>query len=253
MAALGQRQGGLPQVKAAEHLLKQLCLQAGGAVLLLRLKLHAAHVQHQAVFALLSLLVGLKQRKHLLRRAADGLFVQLGQVAAGGDPAARQRLANRAHELDDAVWALVHHADGRTAALHGQQLFAQLLLLPGQKAIERELARVKSADGQCTGHGRRAGHGQHLDAQCRCLAHEHTARVADAGRARVGYDGDGQVLVEHPLGHRGRALLLVVLVVGDAGRIDAEMVEQRAGDARVLRRDQIGAFERLDCTRGHVA
>ena len=66
--------------------------------------------------------------------------------------------------------------------------------------------------------------GKHLDAKQGGLACQHAARIADAGRARIGHHRHIKLLLEHPLRQGGRAVLLVMLMVGHRRRINAKVV-----------------------------
>lgn len=137
-------------------------------------------------------------------------------------------------------------------ARNRQQLFGKLPLLARQKPVKREFARVKPADGKRARHRRRPRHRQHLDPRRRGLLRQKAAGVADAGRARVGDQRHIQILLQHARDDRRGAVFLVVLVVGDAGRVDFKMVEQRAGHARILGGDQIAVPQRLQRTRADI-
>ena len=134
------------------------------------------------------------------------------------------------------------------AVRDGEQLFFEILLLAGQEAVEGEFPRVKAADGKRACHGGRARNGKHLDACLRRFVDEHAAGVADAGCACVGNDGDVDVLGEHAFDERRGAVFFVMLMVGYAGCVDAEMVEQGAGDPRILRGNQCTVFQRFQRT-----
>ena len=47
-------------------------------------------------------------------------------------------------------------------------------------------------------------------------------------------------------------MLLIMLMVGDRRGINAKVIEQRAGNARIFRSDQIHAFKRFNGARGHI-
>ena len=174
--------------------------------------------------------------------------MELGQVAAGADPASGQGRGNHAHQINDAVRRFMRDGNRHAAVCDGEQLFFKILLLAGKKAIKGELPRVKAADGKRACHGGRTRNGKHLDACLRCFVDEHAAGVADAGCACVGDDGDVDVLGEHALDERRGTVFFVMLMVGYAGRVDAEMIEQGAGDPRIFRSDQRTVFQRFQRT-----
>ena len=87
--------------------------------------------------------------------------------------------------------------------------------------------------------GAAAGHADDANAVFDRGADELVAGVGDAGRARVGDDGDvlaGGELFDEPL----RLAVFVELVVGgELVAADAELVEQHDAAAGVLRRDDV--------------
>ena len=79
----------------------------------------------------------------------------------------------------------------------------------------------------------------HADARVDGGADQLVAGVGDAGRARVGDDGDALALPElldEPL---GLAVFVELVVGGELVAADAELVEQHDAAAGVLRRDDV--------------
>ena len=101
--------------------------------------------------------------------------------------------------------------------------------------------------------GAAAGHADDANAVFDRGADELVAGVGDAGRARVGDDGDvlaGGKLFDEPL----RLAVFVELVVGaQTVAADAELVEQHHAAAGVLGGDDVGGGQDFASALGHVA
>ena len=77
-------------------------------------------------------------------------------------------------------------------------------------------------------------------------------RRGGGGRARIRYQGDVLAAFEHA-DEAPDGLALVVLVEGDLGLFDLEVLEQQAGFARIFARDDIDAAQHLERTQRDVA
>ena len=80
---------------------------------------------------------------------------------------------------------------------------------------------------------------------------ETVARIGDARRTRIRYQGNGAPLLQLPQQTLGFGRL-VVLVVARHRRVDAEMAQQNAGMPRVFRGDQIRLAQHTLRPAGHV-
>ena len=143
------------------------------------------------------------------------------------------------HRVHDALGAFVKAVGARVAAAHHGERTAAVGSLPREEAEEKEGRKVEARDGQRRDRGAAAGHADHADARVDGGTDQLVAGVGDAGRARVGDDGDALALPElldEPL----RLAVFVELVVGgELVAADAELVEQHDAAAGVLRRDDV--------------
>jgi hypothetical protein len=121
----------------------------------------------------------------------------------------------------------------------------------GEEAAEVELVGRQPRGGDGGDEGGGAGDGDDAQVPLGAGAHEAVAGVVDAGRARVRDERHRGALFHHPRQLLG-ALALVVLVVADGARADAEVFEQRARPARVLARDHVHLREHAQRTPRHV-
>src|ERR1700680_909209 len=175
------------------------------------------------------------------RTAIDGLM-HLGNFA-------RDRGAARLAENFRALLEGVAHAMRRFIEHQRARFVHQRLetLAPRgassrKKSLETEAVRGQPADRQRSDGCARSRDRYHVDSRVRCGAHQVEARIADGRCARIADQSDGGTRAQ-PRNYFARALTFVVIVEGHLGRIDAEMLQQNAGMARVLGRNQGHALQ----------
>ena len=166
-----------------------------------------------------------------------------------GGPVRPAVLDELADQLDDAVGAFVEGEGVGQARQVGQPGLPPLLV--GQEALE-----VKAVAGDAT--GRQGGHeggrpGQATDGNPRRPAgpHQQEARVADAGRTRVGDQRVGRPVLQL-VDQGGHDAVFVVSVVGPQGGVDPVVLQQGAAGAGVLGQHQVGGRQYGNGAAGDV-
>ena len=124
----------------------------------------------------------------------------------------------------------------------------------GQEALEHESSGRQPAGHESGDGGGWTRHDFNEIAAGRGGAHESLAGIRDAGRARVGHDGDS-FTAPQPIEHLTDARGFRVIVDDEQRRraFDAGVREQPTGAARVLAADDIGSSQRFDGSGREVA
>ena len=212
-----------------------------------------ADLDDEGVLALFIGLLGDELCLDLLGRAAEGHFVELRHVVAEAEAKLRALLDEEVDDAHDALGGLVKGVGRGVALAHHHENAAAVGRLAREKAVEEEAREVKARDRERVDRCAAAGYADNADAVFDRRADELVAGVGDAGRARVGDDGDilaGGKLLDEPLG----LAVFVELVVGaQAVAADAELVEQHHAAAGVLGGDDVGARQDLAPALGHIA
>ncbi len=186
----------------------------------------------------------------LRQRAAHDLFVHLRQLACqrgravaelGGGVGEARHDPMRGLEEDQGVPEVGEPAEERPP----------LAALRRREAGEGERMRWQPGDQERGERRRRAGNGLHPVAGGDRGAGEDVAGVGEQRRAGVRGDGDGLSLVERRE-DRARAGALVVLVQGNEGLLDPQVVEKQSRASRVFAGDEIGRRERRDGPRREI-
>ena len=209
------------------------------------------HFQHQRVFALVPAALVQQLLLHLRGRAAVAALVQLAEIVAEAEPAAGPGLDQKVQQIHDALRTFV---EGEGAGVGAAELFEQAAALgvfAREEAVEQEARQVEAGDRQRRDRRAAAGHADHRDAGLYGGADQLVARVGDAGRARVGDDGDAfacEHLADEVLG----LAVLVEFVVRHQLVADAQQVQQHHRAAGVLGCDDVDIRQDLDAAGRHI-
>ena len=183
--------------------------------------------------------------------AASCLGVELADFAADADLAfCTKHFLQLFEQLDEAVGALV---DNHRALLISKCFYGRLTsFLVWQEAEEDEAVARQAAVDERRHEGCGARQTLHLDAFLHGFAHQQESRVADAGGAGVGDDGDSGACLQAFDEARHR-LVLVEDVVALQRCLDAVVLQEHAAGAGVFGQDEVDRAENLDSTISHVA
>ena len=143
--------------------------------------------------------------------------------------------------------------DGAFAASSDlQKLFFQGLVLPWQEAVEGEGGKIKPADGHGGDAGAGPGYRHHRDALLGSQPDNFGAGVRNGRGAGVRHHGYINAFLQHPVCDFIAPAFFVVLMAGNEGGINAEMIGEFLGDPGILSADEIHVFQGFNGTGAHI-
>ena len=188
--------------------------------------------------------------RELGRCASRDLLEPLRQLAAHGRLALGRHRGKRTQRRGQPLRRLERHRRPRPRRQLAPQL-PQPLLAARQEPEEAVLLGDEPRRHQRRLDRRRPRQHRHLDACLERRPHEARARIGDARHPRIRHESHALAAGE-PRQDLGRALRLVVLVIGDEPRLDPVTLEQAARVPRVLAEDDIGRRELGEDAKRHV-
>jgi hypothetical protein len=195
--------------------------------------------QHDLALRGMRLVIG----DQAVRQAGAKFLVQLGQLARHGDIAVGQRLGDGSQRLGQSRCGFIEH-QRRVDIGQFLQRFAPRLVLVRQEAGEKEAVVGQSAERERRDRGAGAGQRGHRNTLGAAVVDEAIAGIGNHRRARIADQRDRAIA--HRFDEPGAVAVFAVVVIAPHRLRYPQMLEQLAGDARILARDPVAAAQHVD-------